>query len=59
MIAAALLWKENAPSGLPSAVEIPIGIEIEYINRHYHNGVIKHWLELTYHWGLKSFLVTD
>ena len=59
MIAAGLIWKENAPSGLPQTAEIPIGVEVEYARQQYKNGVIRHWLELTYHWGLKSFILVD
>ena len=57
MIATSIRWKENARAGLPETVEVPIGVEMEWARQRHHDGVIKHWLELTFHWGVESMRV--
>lgn len=56
---ALIRWKKGSPKVLPNKVDVPIGVELLMNEKNYRQGIVQHWLETTYKWGIESIDFTE
>ena len=56
---AIIKWKKGSPNVLPEKIDIPIGVELLLSEKNYRWGVVQHWVETTYKWGVDRLDFTD